>query len=373
MDVVMTLAAVGAALVAVLGDRDSLGVISVAGALLGLVPWALQLAGRPLSLGWFMALGLAGVWLVVVVAENPGGMFPAMVLVVWVMRTGETPVIVATLVAASAAIVVHAVDLGTAHETGLVYFLGGIGISALSGLLLRRQEVMTAELAAMSALQAEHAAGAERERIAREVHDIVAHSLTVVVLHLTGARRLLATDPAGAAEALERAEQVGRESLDQIRGVVGVLRAGGEGADPGLDDLGPLVDRLRAGGVVITASIDVVGATVDATTGLVAYRVVQEALSNAVRHAAGAPVAVTVEATGDGSLVIEVRNGPGRAAPADASRTGLGLRGMGERVRALGGRLEAGPAADGGWVVVARLPLRPRLLAGRTSSDAVAP
>jgi signal transduction histidine kinase len=230
--------------------------------------------------------------------------------------------------------------------------------------------VLTAELAALGALQVEHAAGAERERIARDVHDIVAHSLTVVMLHVTGARRMLATDPDRAAEALERAEEVGRESLDQIRGVVGLLRSGDDGANPGLGDVEGLVERFRRSGIHVTTTIDVdqLG-DVDPTTGLVAYRVVQEALSNAVRHAGGAPIEVMVASAPEGgSLVVEVRNGPGRPTPASQARTGLGVRGMSERVRALGGRFEAAPRPDGGWVVSARLPVRPRLETGSTTT-----
>jgi signal transduction histidine kinase len=369
MDVVMALAAVGAALLAVLGDHDSLGVVAVVGAFVGLVPWALLLVGRPLPLVWFAGLGLVGVWMVVVAAENPGGMFPAMVLVVWVMRSGDRVVTAVTLVVSASAIVAHAIDMGTAHETGLVYFLGGLAISALSGLLLRRQEVLTAELAVMGALQVEHAAGAERERIAREVHDIVAHSLTVVMLHVSGARRLLTSDPARAAEALDRAEDVGRESLEQIRGVIGVLRSG-DGAAPGLVDLTSLVERFRAGGLDVTASLVLADpAAVDPTTGLVAYRIVQEALSNAARHAVGAAIVVDVRVDEpDAPLQIEIVNGPGGAAADASERPGLGIRGMGERVRALGGTFSAGPTADGGWKVSARLPVRPPVRTGRLAS-----
>jgi signal transduction histidine kinase len=374
MDVVMAIAALGAALLALLGDWDSLGVVSVVGAAVGLVPWALLLAGRSLPLAWFAGLGLVGVWMVVVAAENPGGMFPAMVLVVWVLRSGDRAVTAVVLVVSSAAIVAHAIDLGTAHETGLVYFLGGIAISALSGLLLRRQEVLTAELAAMGALQVEHAAGAERERIAREVHDIVAHSLTVVMLHVSGARRLLASDPVRAADALDRAEEIGRESLEQIRGVIGVLRST-DGTDPGLADLTDLVERFRAGGLDVAESIVLADpAAVDPTTGLVAYRIVQEALSNAVQHAAGAAIVVGVRlAEPDGGLRIDVANGPGGAASAVSGRPGLGVRGMGERVRALGGTFAAGPTADGGWRVSARLPVRPPVRTGRVAPGVAVP
>ena len=119
------------------------------------------------------------------------------------------------------------IDKGSIDESGIVYFIGGLGIAWLSGWLLRRQEALTAQIEAMREAQVEQLAATERARIAREVHDVVAHSLTVVMLNLTGARRALATDPARADEALARAELVGRDSLDSIRQVMGLLR------DPG--------------------------------------------------------------------------------------------------------------------------------------------
>ena len=116
------------------------------------------------------------------------------------------------------------IEKGSIDESGIVYFTGGIGISWLSGWLLRRQAALTAQVEAMRDTQVQQLAAQERARIAREVHDVVAHSLTVVMLNLTGARRALATDPDRADEALARAEVVGRDSLDSIRQVMGLLR-----------------------------------------------------------------------------------------------------------------------------------------------------
>ena len=144
-----------------------------------------------------------------------------------------------------------AIDEGLADDAGIVYFAGGLGIAAMIGPLLRRQEAITAELRAMHELQVERRGGRERARIAREVHDVVAHSLTVVMLNLTGARRALATDPAGADEALARAEEVGRDSLDSIRQVMGLLREPGTGTDvpvPALADLPALSTAIAPAG-----------------------------------------------------------------------------------------------------------------------------
>ena len=123
-----------------------------------------------------------------------------------------------------AALVELTIDKGSADDSGIIYFAGGLGISWMSGALLRRQEALTAEVRAMRDVEVERRAATERAHLAREVHDVVAHSLTVVMLNLTGARRALSTDPAGADAALARAEVVGRDSLDSIRQVMDLLR-----------------------------------------------------------------------------------------------------------------------------------------------------
>ena len=308
---VLALAAVGCALVAIFGEDGSFRAGTIAPALLGLVPWALEAAGVRVPPALFAAWSLGCAAAIVLWQENPGGMFPVMVMVVWVLReTGDLRITVPTLVVSAGLITGLAIMDGSAHENGLFYFLGGIGISALSGMMLRRQELITAELAAMNELRVEHAAAEERARIARDVHDVVAHSLTVVMLHLTGARRVLATDPQAADEALARAESVGRDSLESIRQVMGLLREPGREAVPGIAELPSLLDAYRAGGLAVDASIDDVRA-VDPATGLVVYRVVQESLTNALRHAPGAACTVALRESAERELTVEVRNGPG--------------------------------------------------------------
>jgi len=365
--VLLSVAAVGTALVAVFGESGAFTSVGVVSALAGLVPWALVAGGVRVPPLAFAALGLVPVWFGVVLAENPGGMFPAMLLITWVTRTSSRPWLVGgTLAAAAGSIVTLAVRTGEAHENGMAYFLGGLGISWLAGRMLRRQELLNQELQALNELRVEHAAVAERARIAREVHDVVAHSLTVVMLHLTGARRALAADPRRAEEALARAETVGRESLDSIRQVMGLLGDQGTGRDvpqPGLADVSALVDGYRTAGLAVElVGLDTVDPLdVDSTVQLVFYRVVQESLANALQHASGSSCTVRVERR-DVDLHVEVANSLRTFAPAAGpARAGLGLRGMTERVRAVGGELTAGPSADGGWRVAARIPLRPRV------------
>lgn len=371
---VMAGAAVAAALVAMFGERGAFSPLTVAAALAGLVPWALVAGGVRLPPAAFAAMGLAPALVATVVDRNPGGIFPAMLVVVWVTRTSDSRrVVAATVAVAAAGVVALAVREGTAHETGLVYFLGGVGISWLAGMMLRRQERLTNELRELHDLAVEHAAASERTRVAREVHDVVAHSLTVVMLHLTGARRVLRADPARADEALERAEEIGRDSLDSIRHVVGLLRspdaAGVDGPLPGVADLPALVAGFRAGGTPVELRVEIDAIEVDPATALAVYRVVQESLTNAMRHAPGASCSVAVTEHDERRFRVTVVNGAPTARAVDdraVERDRHGVRGMTERVRALGGDLESGPTADGGWSVVATLPVRRRRASERT-------
>ena len=139
---VLAIAAVGCALLAIFGEDGSFRAGTIAPALLGLVPWALEAAGVRVPPALFAAWSLACAAAIVLWQENPGGMFPVMVMVVWVLReTGDLRVTVPTIVVSSGLIIGLAIMDGNTHESGALYFLGGIGISALSGLMLRRQEL----------------------------------------------------------------------------------------------------------------------------------------------------------------------------------------------------------------------------------------
>lgn len=202
---------------------------------------------------------------------------------------------------------------------------------------------------------AERVAADERRRIAREMHDVVAHSLAVVVSHAEAGRLVVPNSPERAAEILDTIAGAGREALTEMRGLLGVLRDDNLPSEPqpGLADLPALVDRMQTAGVRVEfAAVDQL--PVSPAVGLTVYRVVQEALTNVTRHAGGRPSArVVVAATGDG---LEVSVSSDGASTAVTSEWGRGLTGMWERVEAVGGTLEAGPADDG-WLVRARMPL----------------
>ncbi|HWV76891.1 MAG TPA: histidine kinase [Isoptericola sp.] len=208
---------------------------------------------------------------------------------------------------------------------------------------------------------------AERGRLARELHDSVGHALTVTTLQAAAAARQVETDPEAARRSLAAIEEAGRGAMADLDHVLGLLRAGGDAASGAsarraparsLDDLPALVDDARHAGTDVRLDLGTPAAgALPRATSHEAYRVVQESLTNAVRHAPGRPVTVRVSVA-DGALDVEVTNPlPATASPALPSPGGgRGLHGMAERVRLLRGRLDAGPR-HGSWVVRARFPL----------------
>ena len=250
--------------------------------------------------------------------------------------------------------VIHAVSR---QDWGWPFWMMGIGFGWLSSEQMRRFHAVATELAATRELLARQAVHVERRRIAAEVHDLVGHSLTVVLLSLTGARRLVRDDPDAATEALLEAEAIGRASLAEIRGSARALRddkgTGPEfGPMPAARDLPALIASMVSTGSKV--DLDIVGDVehVEPLTGLVVYRVVQESLNNTARHAPGASARVAV-AVGDDAIDVDVQDAGG--AGRGRGPAGGGLVGMRERVEAVGGTLEAGPVS-GGWRVRAHVP-----------------
>ncbi|MCY9784407.1 histidine kinase [Nocardiopsis sp. EMB25] len=208
-------------------------------------------------------------------------------------------------------------------------------------------------------LMAEHAITAERTRIAREMHDVVAHRVSLMVLH-AGGLEVSAEDPR-TAEAAGLIRTTGREALAELRGILGVLRdEDGERAptapQPVLVDIDRLVGEWRDAGMVVdrgdTGGFDDLPPTVQRT----AFRVVQEGLTNAAKHARGARVTLELRRKGD-TLEVEVANGPATVAAPPPPSSGYGLAGIRERVALAGGSLTAGPRFDGGWRLSVVLPV----------------
>ncbi len=195
----------------------------------------------------------------------------------------------------------------------------------------------------------------ERARMARELHDIVSHNLSVVVVQAAGARA-----SGFDSEALEKIERSGREALVEMRRLLGVLREEDHAPDampqPGLAQLSELVANVRAAGLPVALTVNGDLAGLPAAVELSAYRIVQEALTNALKHAGSAAVQVVVDGAADAIEISVVDDGVGARHNGSAA-TGHGLIGMRERVALFGGDLRAGPAGEGGFEVVARLPV----------------
>jgi signal transduction histidine kinase len=232
------------------------------------------------------------------------------------------------------------------------------------GSRLRAQRSLATQTERAEAERARRAVLEERTRVARELHDVVAHHMSLIAVRAETAPYRLTGLPQSALDEFNSLSEVAREALTEMRRLLGVLRHDEPAAltpQPQLTDLPALVDAARRSGVPVELSLPPAPGQVPAGVGVCAYRIVQESLSNASQHAPGAPIAVSV--THDSSaILLTVANGPGgHPAPSGHERRpGHGLTGMHERVALLGGSLSAGPAPDGGFVVSAVLPLGAR-------------
>ena len=228
-------------------------------------------------------------------------------------------------------------------------------------LVQQRERVARAEQEHRRDAEIASAVAAERARIARELHDIVAHSVTVMVMQAGGAERIVDADPPRARKALTQIRECGAQAMGELGRMLRLLRADGEaGTDgaypPGLDHVDALVDRLRRAGVPVRLDVHGVPRPLDSSVDLTAYRIVQEGLTNVTKHAPpGTPAAVTIRWSDE--LSIGVDNGPGGPAPENGLSTGHGLLGLRERVAVANGSLDAAPTAGGGFRLAATLPL----------------
>ncbi len=206
------------------------------------------------------------------------------------------------------------------------------------------------------------AAAAERARIAREMHDVVAHNLTVMVALADGARYRVETDPAQSAAAIEAVSDAGRRALTEMRRLLGVLGTDEEAdraPQPGLGELATLVEEVRGAGLPVSLSTTGVAPELPAGAQLAIYRVVQEALTNTLKHAGEGAEARVALAYTPAAVEVEVTNTGSDAVAEGGGGDGRGLVGMEERVAAYGGTVTAGPAPGGRWRVHARLPREP--------------
>jgi signal transduction histidine kinase len=267
------------------------------------------------------------------------------------------------IVVGSAAIIVYNAPGRSGSEAIFIPLL--FGICWLAGFALR-ERAEQAEAAEERAAQAERereaaarvAVAEERARIARELHDIVAHAVSVMVLQVGVVRHKLPDELADDADALRSVERTGRAALTEMRRLLGAMRRDGDDAElapqPGLDNLTALLEDVGSAGLPVRLHVEGEPVRLPPAVDLSAYRIVQEGLTNALKHAHAGHADVTVRYAHEG-LLLEVRDDGVGAAASDG--LGHGLVGIRERVKIYGGEMTAGAAPEGGFVLQARLPL----------------
>jgi signal transduction histidine kinase len=309
---------------------------------------------RAPSLGLLVGLATAGVVAIGGGRSSDLGWFAVCILAVWTQLAGGRRIGAAYWIASIGLFAGEWV--WTNPDPGWGAWIAGVSFSAGAAALVTHERLLLSELRAAQAGQAERTRVQERARIARELHDVIAHCLTVSLLHISSARLAIEHDPPDAARSLVEAERLARESLDEVRSIMGLLRAADDSATappvPGISSIPELVQRFRAAGVNIDLHLQDQLERLPATTGATAYRILQEALTNTVKHAHSAPVTVSLSDHGDQlELVVHSAGPPGHG-------QGMGLSTMAERAQALGGSCQAEPSR-GGWQVRAYLPATP--------------
>jgi signal transduction histidine kinase len=315
---------------------------------------------------WLVAAGLSfvdGRLVVFTVTASAAGMAAA-VLLGNLREELQARLGVVVVVGGAATVVANKPD----HATGELVFIPVLfTIGWLAGFALRERGAQ-AEAAEERAAQAEReryaaarlAVAEERARIARELHDVVAHAVSVMVLQVGAVRHGLPGAEAEGRDALRGVENAGRTALAEMRRLLGAMRRDGEEAElaphRGLDDLGPLLEEVGRAGLPVRLHVEGARYPLPRTLDLSAYRIVQEGLTNALKHSGAAEAEVTVRYAPE-ELEIEVRDDGQGVTGSDGLGLGHGLVGIRERVTIYGGEMSAGPAAGGGFVLSTRLPL----------------
>ncbi len=291
----------------------------------------------------------------------------------WVALESDLAEVAVAAVIVAAGAIMAAVRWSPSEPLKVWVGLTGLGTAAgVLGITVRQRRVLLISLRERAArLEAERdhegqvAAAAERARIAREMHDIVAHNLSVIVALADGATYAMDSSPERAAEATQRVAATGRQALLEMRRLLGVLREGPVAQplspQPRLDRLEELLVQVHAAGIPVTMELDGDPDELPEGIQLAVFRVVQEALTNTLKHAARPTSAHLALDCRPGRVELEITDTGGAESSIEphAPGAGRGLRGMRERAAAYGGRLDAGPAANGGWRV--HLSLQPEI------------
>ncbi|MGH2385352.1 MAG: sensor histidine kinase [Candidatus Limnocylindria bacterium] len=317
-------------------------------------------------------LAVAATTLVYTWLGYPGGFYTiAMAFAIWAAVAAGHRIVaigVGALVVGAVVVASYVLSAGHATDAGAPIWLGGWLVASFVLGEVSRGRRRYLEQAEQRALDAERSreeearrrAGEERLRIARELHDVLAHNISIINVQAGVAVHLLDRQPEQARTALVAISQASKEAMRELRATLGVLRQVDEEdprtPTPGLAELGELVDRARSAGVSVEVEVQGNDRSLPAATDLAAYRIIQESLTNVARHAAAAHVTLSIR-HGRGDVEIHVEDDGIGVAGGGPPRAGNGLTGMRERATAAGGELEAGPRPEGGFRVWARLPL----------------
>jgi signal transduction histidine kinase len=242
--------------------------------------------------------------------------------------------------------------------TDIAFFVMFLGGPFVGGRIVRRRVAREQVLEVERDTKAAEAVADERARIARELHDVVSHAISVVVLQARGGRKLLADEPASAREAFDVIEQVSEQALTEMRRLLGLLRAGDDelalAPQPSIARIDELISGLKASGLPVEVTVEGEPAPLPAGVDVSAYRIVQEALTNALKHAGPARAHVYLRYHAD-DLELEILDDG--AGGGNGGGSGHGLAGIRERVAVIGGEMDSGARPGGGYAVRARLPL----------------
>jgi signal transduction histidine kinase len=351
----------------------------------GLAAFAVPIAVRrrwPLP-----ALGLLIAGLIVTLVAEPRAYIAAIVpmaYVVYLVATGPRRlafgVLGVSLASAAAAALPNFAHLGATLASGLGYltvwtvgYAVGMHRRYTADLLGHQAQLAQAELA-----QTRRGVTEERLRIARELHDVIAHSMSVITVQAALGALVIDAQPGRARSALDAIESTGRQTLSELRALLGVLRTadsddapdrGALNPSPSLADLDRLIAQTGHAGVRVQLTVSAPRQPLPAGVQLTAYRIVQEALTNVVRHAGASTARVLIEHRDD-QLIVDVADDGAKAAVVAGGPPGHGLIGMRERVLAYGGTLHAAPSTDGGFRVHARIPIPAHTVPARPSQAA---
>lgn len=356
----VTMAVIG--LIATLQRPMSDWPVALAAIVVAFMPWALffifnvcKYEGPALWGAW-----MAGTAVLLFATSTPvTGDFAPLLLTLTVGVVGAiTSLLGGFLAAASAAALLIGAAAAHRLQTPELY-VAFLGIGWLVGYLIRVQRQLLITQQQTQAELAAHAAADERRRIAREIHDVIAHSLSITLLHLTGARHALEHGVAdkAAVDALRQAEELGRQAMSDVRRTVGLLDAGNESLapEPGVEDIAGLTDDFIRAGLKLTTEISGPYQNVSPAAGLALYRIAQESLTNIAKHApsSSSSLALVISAH---EATLSVVNDVGDATSPPTMTRGRGLNGMEQRIEIFGGTVHAGPRGAG-WSVRAELPL----------------